>query len=163
PVARPPPRSRGAPVRAACPCPRPAPRAPARRWPRAATSRVRACGSRGGGGRGMFAATTSSPHPASGICIGVTGRPLASRVPQHLVDGLRDAHAMEQQAEQMLKTQASRIENYPKMKARVEQHLEETRGQQKLLEDCLERLGSTPSAVKDTMGTMAAMGQGMAG
>lgn len=82
---------------------------------------------------------------------------------EHLVDWLRDAHAMEQQAEQMLKTQASRIENYPKMKARVEQHLEETRGQQKLLEDCLERLGSSPSAVKDTMGTMAAMGQGMAG
>lgn len=48
---------------------------------------------------------------------------------EHLLDWLRDAHAMEQQAEQMLKAQASRIENYPKMKARVEQHLEETRGQ----------------------------------
>lgn len=82
---------------------------------------------------------------------------------EHLLDWLRDAHAMEQQAEQMLKAQASRIENYPKMKARVEQHLEETRGQQKLLEGCLERLGGSPSAVKDTMGTMAAMGQGLAG
>ena len=82
---------------------------------------------------------------------------------EHLVNWLRDAHAMEQQAEQMLKAQASRIENYPKMKARVEQHLEETRGQQKLLEGCLERLGGSPSAVKDTMGTMAAMGQGLAG
>ena len=82
---------------------------------------------------------------------------------EHVLDWLRDAHAMEQQAEQMLKAQASRIENYPKMKARVEQHLEETRGQQKLLEGCLERLGGSPSAVKDTMGTMAAMGQGLAG
>ena len=82
---------------------------------------------------------------------------------EHLLDWLRDAHAMEQQAEQMLRAQASRIGNYPKMKARVEQHLEETRGQQKLLEGCLERLGGSPSAVKDTMGTMAAMGQGLAG
>ena len=82
---------------------------------------------------------------------------------EHLLDWLRDAHAMEQQAEQMLKSQASRIDNYPKMKARIEQHLEETRGQQKLLEGCLERLGESTSAVKDTMGTMAAMGQSISG
>ncbi|MGO1718577.1 MAG: ferritin-like domain-containing protein [Luteimonas sp.] len=82
---------------------------------------------------------------------------------EHLLDWLRDAHAMEQQAEQMLKSQASRIDNYPKMKARIEQHLEETLGQQKLLEGCLDRLGSSPSAVKDTMGMMTAMGQGISG
>jgi len=81
----------------------------------------------------------------------------------HLVNWLRDAHAMEQQAEQMLKSQASRIEHYPKVKARIEQHLEETRGQQRLLEGCLERLGSSPSAVKDTMGMMTALGQGISG
>ena len=32
---------------------------------------------------------------------------------EHLLDWLRDAHAMEQQAEQMLKAQAARIEHYP--------------------------------------------------
>lgn len=78
---------------------------------------------------------------------------------ENLLDWLRDAHAMEQQAERMLKAQASRIDNYPQMKARIEQHLEETRGQQKMLEGCLERLGSSPSALKDTMGMMAAAGQ----
>lgn len=82
---------------------------------------------------------------------------------EHLLNWLRDAHAMEQQAEQMLKSQASRIDNYPKVKARIEQHLEETRGQQRLLEGCLERLGSSPSAVKDTMGMMTALGQGISG
>ena len=82
---------------------------------------------------------------------------------EHLLDWLRDAHAMEQQAEQMLKSQASRIDNYPKVKARIEQHLEETLGQQKLLEGCLERLDSSPSAVKDTMGMMAATGQALGG
>jgi len=82
---------------------------------------------------------------------------------EHLLDWLRDAHAMEQQAGQMLKAQASRIDNYPKMKARIEQHLEETLGQQKLLEGCLERLGGSPSAIKDTMGMMAAAGQAISG
>ena len=48
---------------------------------------------------------------------------------EHLLDWLRDAHAMEQQAEQMLKAQAARIENYPALKARIEAHLEETLGQ----------------------------------
>src|SRR5690606_7577218 len=109
------------------------------------------------------------------IRIGVTGPPLGSDPPprqedsgmseqrEHLLNWLRDAHAMEQQAEQMLKSQASRIEHYPKVKARIEQHLEETRGQQRLLEGCLERLGSSPSAVKDTMGMMTALGQGIGG
>ena len=82
---------------------------------------------------------------------------------EHLLNWLRDAPAMEQQAEQILEAQASRIDNYPKMKARIEQHLEETRGQQRLLESCLERLDSSPSAFKDTLGMMAAMGQSIAG
>ena len=44
---------------------------------------------------------------------------------ENLLDWLRDAHAMEQQAETMLSTTASRIKNYPEMKARLEQHAEE--------------------------------------
>lgn len=82
---------------------------------------------------------------------------------EHLLDWLRDAHAMEQQAEQMLKGQAARIENYPQLKARIEAHLEETLGQQALLEDCIRRLGSSPSVLKDTMGKVAAMGQAIGG
>ncbi len=82
---------------------------------------------------------------------------------EHLLDWLRDAHAMEQQAEQMLKAQAARIENYPKLKARIEQHIEETLGQQQLLEGCIQRLGSSPSAVKDTLGKVMAMGQAVGG
>src|SRR5690606_31184649 len=82
---------------------------------------------------------------------------------EHLLDWLRDAHAMEQQAEQMLKAQAARIENYPALKARIEVHLEETLGQQALLEACITRLGSSPSVVKDTMGKVAAMGQAIGG
>lgn len=82
---------------------------------------------------------------------------------ENLMDLLRDAHAMEQQAEQMLKAQAARIEHYPKLKARIEQHLEETLGQQRLVEASIERLGGSPSVVKDAMGKMAAFGQAMGG
>ncbi len=49
----------------------------------------------------------------------------------NLLDWLRDAHAMEQQAEQMLKAQSSRLEHYPDLKARIDLHLQETLGQQK--------------------------------
>src|SRR5690606_35365392 len=82
---------------------------------------------------------------------------------EHLLDWLRDAHAMEQQAEQMLKGQAARIENYPKLKARIEQHIQETLGQQQLLEGCIQRLGGSPSVMKDTLGKVMAMGQAVGG
>ncbi|NYZ63313.1 ferritin-like domain-containing protein [Luteimonas deserti] len=81
----------------------------------------------------------------------------------NLVDWLRNAHAMEQQAEQMLKAQAGRIEHYPELRQRIEQHLEETRGQQALLERCFERLGESPSVMKDMMGKVAAFGQAIGG
>lgn len=67
----------------------------------------------------------------------------------NLLDWLRDAHAMEQQAEQMLKGQASRLEHYPKLKARIEQHIAETQQQRELLEGCISRLGGSPSVLKD--------------
>jgi ferritin-like metal-binding protein YciE len=82
---------------------------------------------------------------------------------ENLLDWLRDAHAMEQQAEQMLKAQAGRIEHYPVVKARIEEHLQETLSQQRLLAGCIERLGGKPSAVKDVMGKVMAFGQAAGG
>lgn len=63
-------------------------------------------------------------------------------VQDNLLDWLRDAHAMEQQAESMLKGQAERLEHYPQLKGRIVQHIEETQGQQRLLLECIERLGA---------------------
>ncbi len=80
-----------------------------------------------------------------------------------LLDWLRDAHAMEIQAEKMLQGQASRIENYPQLKARIEQHIDETRSQAKLLEECIERLGGSTSTMKDLGGKVTAMGQSIGG
>ncbi|WP_150305492.1 ferritin-like domain-containing protein [Pseudomonas saliphila] len=81
----------------------------------------------------------------------------------NLVDWLRDAHAMEQQAESMLKAQSSRLEHYPELKARIDQHIEETLGQQKLLDECLARLNTSPSTIKDIGGKLMAFSQGASG
>ncbi|MEH6564245.1 MAG: DUF892 family protein [Halopseudomonas sp.] len=86
-----------------------------------------------------------------------------TKAEEHLLDWLRDAHAMEQQAEQMLEAQAKRLEHYPKLKRRIEQHITETQGQRRLLEACLNRLGARPSTLKDMTGKLMAFGQAMGG
>jgi ferritin-like metal-binding protein YciE len=70
---------------------------------------------------------------------------------------------MEQQAEKMLADQAERIEHYPDLKARLRQHLEETREQARQIESCIKRHGGDTSAVKDCTGRFTAMAQGMSG
>jgi ferritin-like metal-binding protein YciE len=81
----------------------------------------------------------------------------------HVVDWLRDAHAMEQQAEVMLKDLVDRLEHYPQLRAHIEDHLEDTREQQMLLKGCIERLGGSPSMLKDLMGKVVAFGQSVSG
>jgi len=82
---------------------------------------------------------------------------------ERLIEWLRDAHAMEAQAETMLNKQASRIENYPDLKARIEQHIVETQNQAKLIEGCLRRYDKSYSGFKDMGGKMMAMGQALGG
>ena len=50
-------------------------------------------------------------------------------VQENLLDWLRDAHAMEKQAETMLTKTAERLENYPQLRAKLQAHCEETRQQ----------------------------------
>jgi ferritin-like metal-binding protein YciE len=88
---------------------------------------------------------------------------MATTPQEHLLSWLRDAHAMEQQAETMLQSQISRLEHYPDLRSKLEEHLEETRRQAQMVEDCIARLGGDTSAVKDVMGKMVAFGQGLSG
>ena len=81
----------------------------------------------------------------------------------NLLDWLRDAHAMEQQAEKMLLGMAQRLEHYDELRERIEQHVEETRGQQLLLKGCIDRLGSTTSLIKDMTAKITAFGQSLTG
>lgn len=82
---------------------------------------------------------------------------------ENLLDWLRDAHAMEQQAEKMLKAQSERLEHYPQLKARIDRHIEETLGQQQLIDQCLARLGGSSSTLKDMSGKLMAFGQAVGG
>lgn len=80
-----------------------------------------------------------------------------------LLDWLRDAHAMEQQAEKMLGGFAKRLENYPELKARVEAHAVASTAQQRALEGCIERAGSSTSALKNLGGKVMGIGQSLSG
>jgi ferritin-like metal-binding protein YciE len=83
------------------------------------------------------------------------------------VTGLRNAHAMENQALSIMKPQADRIENYPAVKEQLRMHIRETEQQVARLERVLESLDEDPSTLKDTalsaMGSLAALGHSMAG
>lgn len=82
---------------------------------------------------------------------------------EHYHDWLRDAHAMEKQAESMLESMASRIVNYPDVRARIEQHITETKQQITVLEEILDRNDISRSMLKDSMSKMMAFGQSVGG
>lgn len=86
-----------------------------------------------------------------------------SEAREHLLEWLRDAHAMEQQAQTMLSGQIDRLENYPELKAKLQEHLEETRRQADLVKGCIESLGGSSSALKDIAGMTVGIGQGLSG
>jgi ferritin-like metal-binding protein YciE len=86
----------------------------------------------------------------------------ASEARNVFITGLKNAHAMEKQALSIMSPQIDRIDSYPDVKDRLVQHKQETEAQVERLETVLETLGEKPSAVKDTVlsvaGGMAAMG-----
>ena len=69
---------------------------------------------------------------------------------------------MENQALSIMKPQASRIERYPEVARRLQQHITETEGQIQRLERVLDGMGENRSALKDMAlslgGAMAAIG-----
>jgi ferritin-like metal-binding protein YciE len=81
---------------------------------------------------------------------------------EHFLDWLRDAHAMEEQAETMMTAMASRLEHYPALKQRINLHIEETREQQRLLQTVLTRYDSDTSTFKDVTGKIMATVHGAA-
>jgi ferritin-like metal-binding protein YciE len=74
-----------------------------------------------------------------------------------LVAWLKDAHAMEQSAINILETQSRRLEHYPRMKAKVIEHLEVTRRQADMVHSCLRRHNADTSSIKDLMGRFTGM------
>jgi ferritin-like metal-binding protein YciE len=75
--------------------------------------------------------------------------------------GLKNAHAMETQAVELLTRQAERLESYPEIEERLRSHLEESKQQRLRLEEVLHDLGESHSAAKEAVlglgGNIAAM------
>jgi len=72
-----------------------------------------------------------------------------SAIREIFVTGLKNAHAMENQALSIMKPQVSRIENYPEVAARLEQHVRETEGQMTRIDHLLQQLDESHSSIKD--------------
>jgi ferritin-like metal-binding protein YciE len=69
-----------------------------------------------------------------------------------LISWLKDAHAMEQAAICILDMQSKRLGHYPRMEAKVVEHLEVTRRQAELVKSCLRRYDADMSVWRDFMG-----------
>lgn len=75
--------------------------------------------------------------------------------------GLRNAHAMEIQARELMERQAERLGDYPEVQSKVRNHLEETKSQIDRLEKCLDACGESQSTLKDTTQSVMANAQAM--
>ena len=82
------------------------------------------------------------------------------------IAGLKNAHAMERQAQEMLERQSERMTDSPALRQRVIEHLAETKQQLARLEKCLADVDSSPSTIKDAAlsfgANVAAMSHAMA-
>ena len=82
------------------------------------------------------------------------------------ISGLRNQHAVENQAVELLERQIGRLENYPEMADRMRQHLGESKQQATRIEEILAGLKTSHSAFKDMvtsfMGNVAALGHASA-
>ena len=92
---------------------------------------------------------------------------MANNGPRDLfLTGLRNAHAMEHQARELMERQIERSTDYPQVLERLRQHLAETRTHIQRLNEVFDGLGESHSEIKDAvmsfMGNMAAMGHAVA-
>ena len=80
---------------------------------------------------------------------------MADKARDNYIVGLRNQHAVENQAIELLERQVGRLENYPEMRERMRRHIEESREQARRIEEILSGLGTGESALKDTMMSLA--------
>jgi ferritin-like metal-binding protein YciE len=93
----------------------------------------------------------------------VKGRVIVAEENKLLVSWLKDAHAMEQTVIKNLEKHSENAQDYPDVKTRVDQHIEESRQHAQMLEDALNRLDEKPSGVKEFMGSVMGTMQGAIG
>ena len=82
---------------------------------------------------------------------------------QHFMDWLRDAHAMEEQAERMLSGTAEQLEHYPHLQERLRLLASESHQQGRMVQECIERRGGDTSLVKNLAAKVVATVQSVSG
>lgn len=80
-----------------------------------------------------------------------------------LCDWLRDAHAMEEQAEKLFSGQSDRLKKYTDLSAKLRDEVTFIEANKTLLFATLKQLGSDTSVVKDTFGKILGFEQNMTG
>jgi ferritin-like metal-binding protein YciE len=108
-------------------------------------------------------ASRTRTGPVSRAAMSVGRETLMAVSRENLTSWLRDAYAMENQAIEVLEKQASRLEHYPELRARVRSHLEESHRQAERVERCLHQLGTDTSGLKTTVGKMVGTAQQLSG
>lgn len=79
---------------------------------------------------------------------------------EQLTTWLNSAYAMEKNLIQVLENHAKDAKDYPEVRQRDEQHIEETRRHAESVRQCLEILGEKPGALKSAMGNVMGKVQG---
>jgi ferritin-like metal-binding protein YciE len=76
-----------------------------------------------------------------------------------LVSWLRDAYAIEQQAETALRKYADASRDYPSLNAKLVEHAAETHKHKEWIESCLKALGQSHSGFESVVGRILGAGQ----
>jgi ferritin-like metal-binding protein YciE len=89
-------------------------------------------------------------------------QPAHDRAHELMITGLRNAHAMEQQAIEFLERNVERLDDYPDLRALLAEHLEESRRQQSAVANMLQEFDADSSTLKDMVMGMATNVQSLA-
>ncbi len=76
-------------------------------------------------------------------------------IKETLISWLRDAHAMEVHALEMMERQSERLGEYPALQGRIREHIKETQEQERSIRECLKLLGSDSSSIKSGIASVA--------
>jgi len=86
---------------------------------------------------------------------------LSSPTRDILIAGLHNTHALEMEALQIMNRQVERLQNYPELEQALRSHIRETEEQRRRIEDAMNEMQTSPSAIKEAifglMGNVAAV------
>lgn len=82
---------------------------------------------------------------------------MANEPHEWMLSWLSDAYLMERSITEVLENHVSASDKHPELHARILQHLQETRNHERLVEECIDRLGGSAPTIKASVSTF--MGQ----